>query len=106
MDRDLSHYPEEDRERVSELLVKAESQDSCLKGWASSEHNKDGCCCCNCIYQKPINGHPWNQALLVKTRISHVVGWGCNPPDLAPNITFFESSHGMCEMYMRKPIGN
>ena len=106
MDRNLEHYPEEDRERVAEALVKANSQDMCLKGWADSQHNKDGCCCCNCVHQMPITAHPWNRSLLVRGRISEIVGWGCATPDLKPFITFFENPHGMCEMYSRKPNGN
>ena len=106
MDRNLNHYPFEDRERVSLALVKAESQDYCLKGWADKESNRDGCCCCNCVHQRPITGHPWNRAVLVKTAVSNVVGWGCASPDLAPHITFFENPHGMCEMYSRKPYGH
>lgn len=106
MDRDLNHYLFEDRERISKILVKAESQDYCLKGWADKEHNRNGCCCCNCVHQRPINGHPWNRGIVVKSRVSEIIGWGCASSDLAPNITFFESPHGMCEMYSRKPYGN
>lgn len=102
MDRNLENYPKDARELVEEALVLAGSAEHCLKGWHDEEHNKDGCCCCNCVYQKPINGHPWNRALPVKTRITQIVGYGCNPPDLHPFITFFESSHGMCEMYARR----
>lgn len=100
MDRRLV-VREEDREHIEKLLKLAESEEQCLKGWGPIEDNYDGCCCCNCIYQQPINGHPWNKNTLVKTMISQVVGWGCNPPDLNPNITFFETPHGMCEMYSR-----
>ena len=103
MDRNLENYPEDARERVEKALVLAESADHCFKGWHDEDHNKDGCCCCcNCVYQKPINGHPWNRTLFNETRITTIVGYGCNPPDLHPFITFFESPHGMCEMYARR----
>lgn len=106
MDRNLNNYPIDAKERVEQALEVAESSEHCLKGWADKERNKDGCCCCNCVHQKPINGHPWNQALLVKTPCAAIVGWGCQPPDLSPMITFFQSPHGMCEMYSRTPYGN
>ena len=106
MDRNLENYTSDAKEHAAEALTLAGSADHCLKGWHDEEHNKDGCCCCNCVHQKPINGHPWNQALLVKTRITEIVGWGCQPPDLSPMITFFQNPHGMCEMYSRSPNGN
>ena len=105
MDRDLSSYHKEDQDHVSQALALAESQEHCFRGWPSEEHNKDGCCCCNCVHQKPINAHPWNRANLVRGSVTQIVGWGCNPPDLAPFITFFENPHGMCEMYSRKKHG-
>lgn len=106
MDRNIDHYSEEDREFISEVLSKAESAEFCLKGWADEKHNRDGSCCCNCAFQRPINGHPWNKDPLVKTAVSQIVGWGCVSPDLHPFITFSDRSHGMCEMYSRKPYGD
>lgn len=70
----------------------------CYKGWAKYEGNSKGRCCCNCRYQRPISAHPWNKNEMVKGSVSIVVGFGCTVPDL-PNITFFESKHGMCEMH-------
>lgn len=106
MDRNLNRYPFEDRERISLALVKAESQDYCLKGWADKESNRNGNCCCNCIHQRPITGHPWNKTYPLKSAVSNVIGWGCACPDLSPHITFFENPHGMCEMFSRKPYGD
>ncbi len=106
MNRNMERYPFEDRERISDALITAESQDYCLKGWGDKEHNQDGCCCCNCAHQKPITGHPWNRSFLVKSTISRVVGFGCAAPDFAPHIVFFEKPHGMCEMYSREPYGD
>ena len=106
MNRDLSGYHKDDRETVEQVLAIAESEDFCLKGWGDEQRNKDGCCCCNCVYQFPINGHPWNRHDLVRTPVTHIVGWGCMAPDLMPFITFFDRSHGMCEMYSRKTYGH
>ena len=78
----------------------SESSESCSKGWLS-EHNKKGNCCCNCVWQNPINAHPWNKQELTKGPISKIIGWGCGSPDLYPFITFFDTQHGMCEMHSR-----
>lgn len=102
MDRNIENYS--DKTDALDALTIAESSEYCLKGWADKEHNRDGCCCCNCIHQQPIVGHPWNQRLMTKTSISTIIGWGCVTPELYPEIVMFDNSHGMCEMYMRKPM--
>lgn len=105
MDRELPakmQHPA-DAARMEEALTQAGSTDHCLKGWADIERNVDGCCCCNCIYQRPIVGHPWNANVLTKRPMSQIIGWACASPDFYPFITFFDGSHGMCELYTRKP---
>lgn len=71
--------------------------DPCFKGWDDPEQNKAGRCCCNCRYQKPIVGHPWNKNTLTKGSITHIIGYGCNAPEMEATI-FFDTNHGMCEM--------
>lgn len=75
----------------------------CYKGWSELSGNREGRCCCNCRWQRPISGHPWNRVHLVRTPIDQVIGWGCTVPDM-PNITFFESEHGVCEMHEWKEV--
>ncbi len=72
------------------------------KDWWKSEDNLSGDCCCNCVWQMPITGHPWNKNPAFKGSVTDKIGFGCCPPDLFPIITFFESPHGMCECHSRK----
>lgn len=72
--------------------------DPCFKGWNDPELNTAGRCCCNCRYQKPIVGHPWNTHELTKGSITRTIGYGCNAPELG-SIVFFEFEHSMCEMH-------
>ena len=69
----------------------------CFIGYAE-EFNSQGRCCCNCKWQRPISGHPWNINGAVKSKVSTTIGWGCTVPDMT-NITFFEKEHSMCEMH-------
>ena len=69
----------------------------CFKGW-DDEYNKAGRCCCNCQYQRPIVGHPWNKQPLTKGSITRTIGYGCNSPEI-PATVFFDTDHGMCEMH-------
>ena len=71
--------------------------DPCFKGW-NDEANKVGRCCCNCRYQKPIAGHPWNKNPLTKGSISAIIGYGCNAPEM-PATVVYEFEHSMCEMH-------
>ena len=70
----------------------------CFKGWSEEDGNHAGHCCCNCKYQRPIAGHPWNRPGLTKGSILRTIGYGCTVPDM-PNIIFFDAIHGMCEMW-------
>lgn len=70
----------------------------CFEGWSAENGNISGRCCCNCMYQKKITGHPWNKNVAYRSRIVDVIGYACTIPE-NPNITFFESKHGMCEMH-------
>ena len=72
--------------------------DPCFKGWDDKEANTAGRCCCNCRYQRPIVGHPWNKTSLTRTSISHKIGYGCNAPEME-TIVFFDFEHSMCEMH-------
>jgi hypothetical protein len=72
--------------------------EKCFDGWARDNGNISGRCCCNCKYQRPIVGHPWNKRMgsPIQGPMDIVIGFGCNIPD-APNTVFFEFKHGMCE---------
>lgn len=70
----------------------------CYEGWRKEDGNIKGECCCSCRFQRPITGHPWNRNALTKGSIKRIIGYGCTVPDM-PAITFFDSKHGMCEMY-------
>lgn len=72
-----------------------------FKGWPEENLINSGQCCCNCKWQRPISGHPWNKAALFSGRVSDVIAWGCTVPDM-PNITLSEREHGMCEMHNNK----
>lgn len=72
--------------------------DACFEGWSEANGNKRGTCCCNCRYQKPIVGHPWNKNALTKGSITSIIGYGCNAPEL-PATVFYEFEHSMCEMH-------
>ena len=70
----------------------------CYEGWRKEDGNLKGRCCCNCRYQRPIVGHPWNKTSLTRTSVSHIIGFGCTVPDME-NIVFFDKKHGMCEVH-------
>lgn len=70
----------------------------CDRGWSKEHGNNRGICCCNCKWQIPINGHPWNRTSLAQTPITQTIGWGCRVPDM-PAIVFFEVEHSACEMH-------
>lgn len=72
----------------------------CYEGWKAADGNSTGRCCCNCRWQRPIVGHPWNKRR-IKQSISDRIGYGCTVPDM-PSIVFFDSKHGMCEMHTRE----
>jgi len=74
------------------------SPSECYKGWSKDNGNMQGRCCCNCRYQTPIVGHPWNKNDLTKTSITSIIGYGCTMPE-SDRIVFFDTSHGMCEMH-------
>ena len=74
---------------------------TCFKGWSEENGNKQGTCCCNCRYQRPIAGHPWNRPGLTKGSINSIIGYGWTVPDM-PNIIFIDGIHGMCEMWTDK----
>ena len=72
--------------------------DPCFAGWTKKDGNINGHCCCTCKYQRPIVCHPWNKHILTKGRITSIIGYGCNAPEMSATV-FFDSKHGMCEMY-------
>lgn len=71
----------------------------CYDFWSLENGNHNGDCCCNCNYQRPITAHPWNKSSLAYGRITQIIGFGCASPEFFPDITFFESEHGMCECW-------
>lgn len=73
----------------------------CFEGWKKEDGNIVGACCCNCLYQRPIVGHPWNKNSFTKGRITQAIGYGCTCPEF-DSITFFDTKHGMCEMHRDK----
>jgi hypothetical protein len=75
--------------------------DVCFEGWSKENGNLGGRCCCNCKYQRPIAGHPWNKRELTKKSISTIIGYACTVPDM-DNIIMFDGPHGMCEMHTEK----
>lgn len=100
---DLKRLSSNDKEEANFfLLVKkiTEAEEVCGKGW-NLEDNPSGSCCCNCKCQTIITKHPWNKQEQFKGSVMEVIGFGCSPPDLFPNTTFFEKSHGMCECHSR-----
>jgi hypothetical protein len=86
---------------LDDLAASVNAKEFC-RDWWKSEDNIDGDCCCNCVWQQPINAHPWNIHPEFRGPVTQLVGWGCCPPDLYPTITFFEKAHGMCECHSRK----
>lgn len=81
-------------QRVKNII---ESNEYCNK----AGYDVHGSCCCNCKWQTVITKHPWNKQEQFKGSVMEIIGFGCTPPDLYPNTTFFEKSHGMCECHSR-----
>ena len=86
---------------IENIVEMAGAKLFCKEGW-SSEDNRNGNCCCNCVWQQPINAHPWNKNPEFNGSVMNVIGYGCCCPDLYPRITFFEKPHGMCECHSRR----
>ena len=57
-----------------------------------------GRCCCNCRWQRPIAGHPWNKKVGLNGSVTTTVGYGCTVPDMT-HIVFFDIEHSLCEMH-------
>lgn len=74
----------------------------CFNGWNDPEHNREGACCCNCEYQRPIVQHPWNKNEWAKGPCTQTIGYGCSAPELFPTITFMDNKHGMCECHQER----
>lgn len=78
----------------------------CIKGWDDSEHNAEGRCCCNCIYQRPLAKHPWNDGVFKGSCSEQVetpegdLMWVCLVnTDEAMSMS---REHSMCEMHTFK----
>lgn len=71
----------------------------CWLGVSTMDSNPKGRCCCNCNYQRPIVGHPWNEEFFVRTTCQTIIGYGCTCPELGDNIVFFQNQHGQCELH-------
>jgi len=66
--------------------------------------NENGMCCCTCKFQIEINKHPMNKGNS-NGSISDVFGYGCTTLGLMDkdnSVIFYETKHGMCEMYDKK----
>jgi len=70
----------------------------CYEAWTKDSGNSKGRCCCNCEWQRPISGHPWNKNPAFNGRVTTTIAWGCTVPDMT-NITLKEFEHGLCEMH-------
>ena len=71
-----------------------------------------GQCCCNCLYQAKVVGHPWNQ-IYKRDNINHACtifhthhqihgdkGW--QTPNEIGIIVLHEFEHGMCECWISR----
>lgn len=76
----------------------------CMLGWADEVNNKRGRCCCNCKWQRPISGHPWNHGEF-RSPVSAVIAYGCTYPELK-NIMLMTREHSMCEVHAFKDDGS
>jgi len=80
-----------------------------------------GTCCCNCLYQCEIEGHPWNDEPYKKTERGQILGYGCaaffvqhqigkaegvQAAGSLGKVTFFDRKHGMCEMHTNRLTPN
>lgn len=75
--------------------------EACWQGWSKEDGNKLGRCCCNCRWQRPISGHPWNKNPSFRGSVSTPIAWGCTVPDM-PLITLSEREHSICEMWEKR----
>lgn len=62
------------------------------------ENNREGRCCCNCRWQKPIVKHPWNTIEMFKGRVTEQIAFGCTVPDMGA-VVLSEREHSLCEMH-------
>lgn len=69
----------------------------CMIGWNDEVNNKKGRCCCNCNWQRPISGHPWNHGDF-KGPVNKVIGYGCTYPEMQ-YITLMTREHSCCEVH-------
>jgi len=69
-----------------------------------NQNKKAPRCCCNCENLKPLHKHPTNRKLGVGA-MHEVMGYVC---DVSYHLVFFESQHGMCELWSAKiePVSN
>ena len=70
----------------------------------NKEYN--GACCCNCIHQRKLTKHPWNDATMFRGSISEQVVDGkgnliyvCTVLESAMS---FDRQHSLCEMHTPK----
>lgn len=72
--------------------------DLCFKGWEMKAGNSSGRCCCNCKWQRPAVGHPWNTRQWLKKPISTMVAYACTVPEME-RIVLFDVEHSICELH-------
>jgi hypothetical protein len=78
------------------------NQKPCHQGWSLESGNKDGDCCCNCKWQRPVMKHPTNKKHMIWTgSIMHQLAWICALPEPSayPHVYFMDHEHGMCELH-------
>ena len=75
----------------------------CMLGYPDEKYNKQGSCCCNCINNKKVMNHPWNEDQFkgsVVTQATTSVGnnlYVC-PATRSGEVILLTKQHGMCEM--------
>lgn len=76
----------------------------CYKGWKLKDGNSSGRCCCNCQFQLPGIGHPWNKKEWMKRSPPYkIIAFVCAAPGME-SATLFDNKHGMCEMHEWKKL--
>lgn len=76
----------------------------CMKGWNELQYNSEGRCCCNCVYQRPLVKHPWNEGIFKGSIMTQVIDEDNNPiwVCLAMEAMSMNREHSMCEMHTFK----
>ena len=79
----------------------------CMKGWNDEQYNQEGRCCCNCINQRKLVKHPWNEGIFKGSIMDQVADEQGSPIWICVTLREVMSmnrEHGMCEMHDFKEI--